>query len=64
MNQKDEKLEPLGNNIFVLTSNLHKFSTDTLLLADFANPLKYEKAAEFGTGCGTIPLFLEYENCS
>lgn len=57
MDQKDEKLEPLGNNIFVLTSKLHKFSTDTLLLADFAKPLKQEKAAEFGTGCGTIPLF-------
>lgn len=57
MNPNNEKLEPLGNNIFVLTSNLHKFSTDTLLLADFANPLKHEKAVEFGTGCGTIPLF-------
>ena len=57
MNHIDEKLEPLGNNISVLTSKLHKFSTDTLLLADFANPSKCEKAVEFGTGCGTIPLF-------
>jgi len=57
MNHIDQKLEPLGNDIFVFTSKIHKFSTDTLLLADFVNPLKYEKAVEFGTGCGTIPLF-------
>lgn len=53
----NEKLEQLGNGISVIVSDEHKFSTDTLLLADFACPKKYEKAAEFGTGCGTIPLF-------
>lgn len=52
-----EKLEPLGNNINVIVSKDYTFSTDTLLLANFSNPLKHEKAAEIGTGCGAIPLF-------
>lgn len=53
----NEKIEPLGNEIAVVVSDGHTFSTDTLLLADFAKPLKHEKAAEFGTGCMAIPLF-------
>ena len=57
MNNEDELLEPLGNGIKIYTSKFHKFSTDTLLLADFVKPSKYEKAADFGTGCGAIPLF-------
>ena len=53
----EEKLEPLGNGIRVIVSKEHTFSTDTLLLANFSNPLKHEKAVEFGTGCLAIPLF-------
>jgi len=34
----------------------HCFNTDTLLLADFSLPRRGESCADFGTGCGTIPL--------
>lgn len=51
-----EHLEPLGSGISVIVSNENHFSTDTILLADFAAPKKYENAIELGSGCGTIPL--------
>lgn len=51
-----EKLENLGNGISVIVSDMHHFFTDTILLADFANPKKNEKAVDLGSGCGTIPL--------
>ena len=35
---------------------MYHFSTDTILLADFAAPQKGVKAADLGAGCGTIPL--------
>lgn len=51
-----EKIEPLGNGIKVTVSNIHKFNTDTILLANFASPKKHETCLDLGTGCGTIPL--------
>ncbi len=48
--------EPLSKTCRVLVTKAHGFTTDTLLLADFAAPKKGERAADFGTGCGTIPL--------
>lgn len=51
-----EHLEPLGAGIQVIVSPVHKFWTDTILLADFAAPKKHENAIDFGTGCATIPL--------
>lgn len=53
---KGERLEPLGNGIEVFVNDMYHFSTDTILLADFAGPRKGIKAADLGTGCGTIPL--------
>ena len=55
----DEKLEPLGNNVFVIVSHEHSFSSDTILLADFSKPKQYEKAIELGAGCGALVLFWE-----
>ncbi len=52
----DEHLEPLGNGISVIVSAKNHFSTDTVLLADFAAPKKYENVVEFGAGCGAISL--------
>ena len=49
-------LEPLGNGIQIYVSESYHFSTDTILLADFAMPKGKKKCAELGTGCGTIPL--------
>ncbi|MDR0913904.1 MAG: methyltransferase [Oscillospiraceae bacterium] len=52
--KNNEKWEPLGKNINICTSSLHKFSTDTLLLAHFAQAYKAKKAADLGAGCGGI----------
>lgn len=49
-------LEPLSPHISVFVSETHRFNTDTILLAHFAAPKRGEKCADFGTGCGAIPL--------
>jgi tRNA1Val (adenine37-N6)-methyltransferase len=51
-----EKLEPLSAGISVITGKHHTFNTDTILLANFSMPRSGEICADFGTGCGTIPL--------
>lgn len=51
-----ERLEPLGQGLRVIVSDEHHFTTDTILLADFAAPKPHETAAELCSGCGTIPL--------
>lgn len=51
-----ENLEPLSKSISVIVGNGHTFNTDTILLAAFSLPKKGESCADFGTGCGTIPL--------
>lgn len=50
------KLEYLGSGISAVVSCAHGFGTDALLLAYFAAPKSREKACDFGTGCGIIPL--------
>ncbi len=52
----DEHLEPLSREISVIVSQAHRFSTDTILLASFSLPKTGETCADFGTGCGAIPL--------
>ena len=56
MADKGERFEPLGNGIKVLVNDFYHFSTDTILLADFAGIKKNAKAVDLGTGCGTIPF--------
>ena len=51
-----ERLEPLSAGYSVLTSKEHAFSTDTILLAEFSMPRAGEACADFGTGCGAIPI--------
>lgn len=53
---KNAHFEPLGKNCRVLVTAEHRFTTDTLLLADFSMPRPGEACADLGTGCGTIPL--------
>ncbi|MBW7572808.1 tRNA1(Val) (adenine(37)-N6)-methyltransferase [Caproiciproducens faecalis] len=52
----NEYLEPLSREISVIVSQAHRFSTDTILLAAFSLPKTGEICADFGTGCGAIPL--------
>ncbi len=56
-----ERLEPLGGGIEVIVSKRHIFWTDTVLLADFAQPRKNDIACDLGCGCGTIPLIWSRE---
>lgn len=48
--------EPISRHGRVLVTREHGFNTDTILLADFAAPKRREACADFGTGCGLIPL--------
>ncbi len=50
-----EHIEPLGG-LGVIVSNENRFSTDTILLADFSKPKKHETAIELGAGCGAVSL--------
>ncbi len=56
MLKDNEKFEPLGNGVEIIVSDIHHFSTDTILLADFASPKTSDCVIELGTGCGTMPL--------
>lgn len=53
---KGERFEPLGGGIKILVNDLYHFSTDTILLADFAKPRGGTRVVDLGAGCGTIPL--------
>ena len=50
------KWERLGYGAKVFVTKEHRFNTDTVLLAHFAAPNKNDVCADFGTGCGTIPI--------
>ena len=52
----NEHLEPLSKDYSVIVSSQHTFNTDTILLAAFSKPHRGDVCADFGTGCGTIPL--------
>ena len=56
------RIEPLGEGVEVCVSDRHHFSTDTILLADFARAKNGERVVELGTGCGTIPLLMIKNN--
>ena len=52
----DERIEPLGGNMSIVTSDSHTFGTDAVLLANFANIRRKDIACDMGTGCGIIPM--------
>ncbi|MCH3973292.1 MAG: methyltransferase [Oscillospiraceae bacterium] len=54
--QYGERLEPIGGGRSVIVSQQYRFTTDTILLADYSMPQKGEHCAELGTGCGLVPL--------
>ena len=47
---------PLGAGVSVFCDSVHRFSTDSILLADFAHPGRSDIALDLCTGCGIIPL--------
>lgn len=47
---------PLGCGVRIVVSDLHRFGTDAVLLADFAAPSGRDIACDLGTGCGIVPL--------
>lgn len=54
--------EPLGRGFEIFVSDTHRFSTDTILLADFAAVKNHETVVDLGTGCGAIPLLMIREH--
>lgn len=48
--------QPLEKGCRVLTTKVHGFTTDTMLLAAFSQPKDGEACADLGAGCGTISL--------
>lgn len=52
------RVEPLGRGVGIYVSDAHHFTTDTILLANFASAKTGERIVELGTGCGTIPLLM------
>lgn len=62
MLKENEHLEPLGKDIQIIVSKLFHFSTDTILLANFAKAKNKYKAVDLGSGCGTIPLLWARDN--
>ncbi len=51
-----EKIQYLGQKMKIYVSSVHRYGTDGVLLADFSMPKNGDKACDFGTGCGIIPL--------
>ena len=62
MLRENERFEPLGNGIEIVVSDDFHFTTDTILLADFAKHRKNDKAVDLCTGCGTIPMLWMRQN--
>lgn len=54
-----ERIEDLQNGFHIIQNPaFFAFGTDAVLLAHFAQMKPGEKAADFGTGCGIIPILL------
>ncbi len=62
MLKENEHIETLGKGVKIIVSDIHHFSTDTILLSNFSNPKAKDKVIELGTGCGTIPLLITKNN--
>lgn len=58
------KMERLSDDVHIAVSDDHTFGTDAVLLADFADIKRRDKAIDLGTGCGIIPLLWlrDFEN--
>lgn len=54
--KEGERAEPLAPGYYAIVNSAHTFNTDTILLASFSLPRPGEICADFGSGCGVIPL--------
>lgn len=63
MLKNGERLEPLGKGVEIIVSDKFHFTTDTILLSNFAKCRKNDKVVDLCTGCGIIPLLMARENC-
>ena len=52
------RTEPLGSGVQIYVTDTHHFTTDTILLSNFAAVKNGDRVVELGTGCGTIPLLM------
>ena len=52
------RTEPLGGGVQIYVTDTHHFTTDTILLSNFAAVKNGDRVVELGTGCGTIPLLM------
>ena len=48
--------QPLGGGTVIFVSENHRYGTDAILLANFAQADKCSNICDLGTGCGIIPL--------
>lgn len=56
---KDWKIQPLGEQLCIVTSPRHGFGTDACLLAHFTAPKHKDRSASLCSGCGVVPLLME-----
>lgn len=54
--------EPLGGGMEIYVTDSYHFSTDTILLANFANRRGGRRRVDLGAGCGTIGLLWLKDN--
>ncbi|MDO5558784.1 MAG: methyltransferase [Oscillospiraceae bacterium] len=58
MSEAEYSYERLAEDIWVCTSENHRFGTDAFLLTDFTKYKKKDIVCELGTGCGIIPMIM------
>jgi tRNA1Val (adenine37-N6)-methyltransferase len=56
MTDSEIKWEFLSRDKGVFVKKGFQFNTDTIILADFSKPKSRDLCADFGTGCGAIPV--------
>ncbi len=56
MTSRAERTEKLSSKLQIFISEAHIFTSDAIILADFAKPRHKDKCCDLGTGNGIIPL--------
>lgn len=54
-----QSLEQISDGLTVCTSQLHRFGTDAVLLAEFSGYRRKDRVCDLGTGCGIIPMLMQ-----
>ncbi len=53
---------PIADGLTVCTSELHRFGTDAVLLAEFSHYRRKDRVCDLGTGCGIIPFLMQRQD--